>query len=58
MLAPVSDPWAVLDRLTAAHNLEAMLACFHEDYRSEQPLFRARTFQGIDQVRAKLVGAT
>jgi ketosteroid isomerase-like protein len=29
-----------------------MLACFYEDYRSEQPLFPARTFQGIDQVRA------
>jgi ketosteroid isomerase-like protein len=29
-----------------------MLACFHDDYRSEQPLFPARTFQGIDQVRA------
>jgi ketosteroid isomerase-like protein len=45
----------VIDRLTAAqnaHDLEAMLACFREDYRSEQPLFPARTFQGIDQVRA------
>jgi ketosteroid isomerase-like protein len=44
-----------MDRLTAAqnaHDLEAMLACFHEDYSSEQPLFPARTFQGIDQVRA------
>ncbi len=44
-----------MDRLTAAqnaHDLEAMLACFHEDYRSEQPLFPARTFQGIAQVRA------
>ena len=29
-----------------------MLACFHEDYRSEQPQFPARTFQGIGQVRA------
>src|SRR5215218_8259680 len=51
----MADPRAVLDRLTAAqnaHDLEAMLACFHEDYRSEQPLFPARTFQGIDQVRA------
>jgi ketosteroid isomerase-like protein len=51
----VGDPRALMDRLTAAqneHDLEAMLACFHEDYRSEQPLFPARTFQGIDQVRA------
>jgi hypothetical protein len=41
-------------RLTAAqnaHDLDGMLACFHEDYRSEQPLFPARTFQGIEQVR-------
>jgi ketosteroid isomerase-like protein len=51
----MGDPRAVIDRLTAAqnaHDLEAMLACFHEDYRSEQPLFPARTFQGIQQVRA------
>ena len=44
-----------MNRLTAAqnaHDLERMLACFHEDYRSEQPLFPARTFQGIGQVRA------
>jgi len=43
-----------MDRLTAAqnaHDLEGMLACFHEDYLSEQPRFPARTFQGIDQVR-------
>ncbi|MBA2514378.1 MAG: nuclear transport factor 2 family protein [Solirubrobacterales bacterium] len=44
-----------MERLTAAqnaHDLEGMLACFHEDYRSEQPLFPARTFRGIAQVRA------
>jgi ketosteroid isomerase-like protein len=48
-------PQTVMDRVTAAqnaHDLEAMLACFHEDYRSEQPLYPARTFVGIDQVRA------
>jgi ketosteroid isomerase-like protein len=52
---PVGDPRAVIGRLTAAqnaHDLEAMLSCFHEDYRSEQPQFPARTFQGIAQVRA------
>ena len=51
----MGDPRTVLDRVTAAqnaHDLEGMLACFHDDYRSEQPLFPARTFQGIDQVRA------
>jgi len=51
----VGDPRALVDRLTAAqnaHDLEGMLACFDEAYRSEQPLFPARTFQGIEQVRA------
>jgi ketosteroid isomerase-like protein len=51
----VGDPRAVLTRLTAAqnaHDLERMLACFDQDYRSEQPLFPARRFQGIAQVRA------
>jgi ketosteroid isomerase-like protein len=54
MLGSVGDPRAVIDRLTAAqnaHDLEGMLACFHEDYRSEQPIYPARTFQGVDQVR-------
>jgi ketosteroid isomerase-like protein len=44
-----------MERLTDAqnaHDLEEMLACFHADYRSEQPLFPVRNFQGIDQVRA------
>jgi ketosteroid isomerase-like protein len=51
----MGDSRALIDRLTAAqnaHDLEGMLACFHEDYRSEQPLYPARTFSGIDQVRA------
>jgi ketosteroid isomerase-like protein len=51
----VGDPRAVMNRLTAAqnaHDLEGMLACFCEDYRSEQPLFPTRNFQGVDQVRA------
>ncbi len=49
------DLRALIDRLTAAqnhHDLDGILACFHDDYRSEQPQFPARTFQGIDQVRA------
>lgn len=51
----MGGPRALMDRLTAAqnaHDLGAMLACFHEDYRSEQPRSPARTFQGIAQVRA------
>jgi ketosteroid isomerase-like protein len=51
----MGDPRALIDRLTAAqneHDLEGMLSCFCADYRSEQPQYPARTFQGIDQVRA------
>jgi hypothetical protein len=36
----MGDPRALMDHLTAAqnaHDLEGMLTCFHEDYRSEQP---------------------
>jgi ketosteroid isomerase-like protein len=40
-----------LKRAMNAHDLEAHLACFHEDYRSEQPVHPARTFTGRDQVR-------
>ena len=50
----MGDPRALMERLTAAqnaHDLEGMLACFHEDYLSEQPLFPARTFHGSAQVR-------
>ena len=51
----MGDARALIERLTAAqnaHDLDAMLACFHADYRSEQPLYPARTFTGVDQVRA------
>jgi ketosteroid isomerase-like protein len=51
----MGDPRALMDRLTAAqnaHDVDGMVACFHEDYRSEQPLFPARTFRGVAQVRA------
>ncbi|MGZ6645151.1 MAG: nuclear transport factor 2 family protein [Solirubrobacteraceae bacterium] len=59
----MGDPRALMERLTAAqnaHDLDALLACFEADYFSEQPLFPARTFRGIDQVRANwsaLLGA-
>jgi ketosteroid isomerase-like protein len=35
-----------------AHDLEAFLDCFHEDYRSEQPAHPGRGFGGREQVRA------
>lgn len=34
-----------------AHDLEAFLACFHEDYESEQPVHPGRGFGGREQVR-------
>ena len=34
------------------HDLEAFLDCFHEDYKSEQPIHPGRGFGGRDQVRA------
>ncbi len=34
-----------------AHDLEAFLACFHPEYRSEQPAHPDRAFQSVDQVR-------
>jgi ketosteroid isomerase-like protein len=44
----------VVDRLNAAlnaHDLEGFLACFHEDYGSEQPAHPDRAFRGREQVR-------
>lgn len=46
---------AVTTRLRDAmnsHDLEAFLDCFHEDYRSEQPVHPGRGFGGRDQVQA------
>lgn len=39
-----------------AHDLEAHLSCFNEDYRSEQPIHPARTFTGREQVRKNWSG--
>ncbi|HVM00111.1 MAG TPA: nuclear transport factor 2 family protein [Egibacteraceae bacterium] len=35
-----------------AHDLEAFLDCFHDDYHSEQPVHPGRGFGGREQVRA------
>jgi ketosteroid isomerase-like protein len=48
------SPLDLFGRLVAAqnaHDVDAMAACFHDDYRSEQPLFPDRTFEGSGQVR-------
>ena len=45
----------VIEKLMAAsnaHDLDAMVALFDADYRSEQPAHPARTFVGSAQVRA------
>src|SRR5262245_11577256 len=44
----------VMNRLLAAmnaHDLDAFVACFAPDYRSEQPAHPSRTFEGRDKVR-------
>jgi hypothetical protein len=34
-----------------AHDLDAFVACFAPDYRSEQPVHPSRAFEGNDKVR-------
>jgi hypothetical protein len=44
----------VLERLRDAqnrHDLDAFVACFHPEYRSEQPVHPDRAFAGSEQVR-------
>lgn len=48
------QPPHVLDRLLAAinaHDLEAMISCFAEDYTNETPVHPPRGFRGQEQVR-------
>jgi ketosteroid isomerase-like protein len=47
------SPREVLDQVQRAmneHDLEALLACIHPDYRSEQPAHPERGFGGREQV--------
>jgi ketosteroid isomerase-like protein len=39
-----------------AHDLDAFVACFAPDYRSEQPAHPGRAFAGRDQVRQNWTG--
>src|SRR3954449_13370334 len=34
-----------------SHDLDAFVACFAPDYRSEQPAYPSRAFEGRDKVR-------
>jgi ketosteroid isomerase-like protein len=48
------DPLAIVQRLQAAtnaHDLDKLVACFTDDYRSEIPLHPSRGFRGGEQVR-------
>ena len=49
----------VMNRLLAAmneHDLDAFVACFALDYRSEQPAHPGRAFEGSDKVRENWTG--
>src|SRR3954452_1254026 len=48
-------PQAVVERLLAAtnaHDLDALVDCFSDDYRNETPAHPGRSFEGRSQVRA------
>ena len=50
----MDDPNAVVDRLlraTNAHDLDALVACFADDYENQTPAHPARSFRGVEQVR-------
>src|SRR5258706_10850907 len=49
-----SSPQVVFERMIEAanrHDLEAMVACFAPDFRSEQPFYPERNFTGQASVR-------
>ena len=50
----MTAPRAVIERLvraTNAHDVDALVACFSEDYVNETPAHPTRSFRGRDQVR-------
>lgn len=50
----MDEPRAMVERLVRAtndHDLDALVACFAEDYENETPVHPARGFRGRDQVR-------
>jgi hypothetical protein len=49
-----TDPASLVRRLAAAtnaHDLDALTACFADDYLNETPVHPARGFRGAEQVR-------
>jgi ketosteroid isomerase-like protein len=50
----MGEPAALVDRLVAAtnaHDLDALVACFGDDYVNDTPAHPGRGFEGNDQVR-------
>src|SRR6478752_2883986 len=50
----MDGPQAMVNRLaraTSDHDIDALVACFAEDYENETPVHPARGFRGRDQVR-------
>ena len=55
----MNGPLKVVERLVAAtnrHDLDALVACFAEDYRLEAPAHPSRSFKGREQVRRNWEG--
>jgi ketosteroid isomerase-like protein len=48
---PAADLVGRLQRAVNDHDLEALVACFADDYRNETPVHPARGFTGREQVR-------
>src|SRR4051812_14698804 len=48
---PELDVHRRLEAAFNAHDLDALVDCFEEDYRSEQPAHPSRAFTGREQVR-------
>ncbi len=50
----MNEPQAMVERLAHATNdrdIDALVACFAEEYENETPVHPARSFRGRDQVR-------
>jgi hypothetical protein len=50
-IKPVADLIARLVRATNAHDLDAAVSCFADDYVNETPAHPLRSFRGREQVR-------
>jgi ketosteroid isomerase-like protein len=51
----VGNAMASLGAAINDHDLDAFVACFADDYRSEQPAHPSRSFRGADKVRENWV---